>query len=92
MAQFTPLTDVLATVVASHFPGLTPMPTVAPSAPTDPDDMAQRSRKGMASATSMLELCLNELDGTFLDRDCAQAIARRVINAYLDQMQIRGTK
>jgi hypothetical protein len=45
------------------------------------------SRCGMAAATSVLQLCLHELDGTLIDRDVAREFARRVIRSYLDQVE-----
>jgi hypothetical protein len=65
-----------------------PTPTIPAPTPRDADDLDQASRRGMASATSMLALCLHELDGTDLERGVARDIARRVVCAYLDQMQL----
>lgn len=45
------------------------------------------SRCGMAAATSVLQLCLHELDGSIVDRDLVREFARRVITAYLDQVE-----
>ena len=78
--------DLMGDVISRHFPGLPP--TVPASAPRDADDLDAASRRGMASATSMLAICLHELDGTDLERGVARDIARRVVCAYLDQMQM----
>ncbi len=45
------------------------------------------SRCGMAAATSVLQLCLHELDGSVVDRELVREFARRTIRAYLDQVE-----
>lgn len=63
-----------------------------PRAISHPDTVALRGDhdRGLASATSMLTLALNEATGDWLDRGVARDITRRIITAYLDQ--IGGTR
>ena len=75
--HLTPLREVLSTMLDAPPPRL-PV--------SEPQDFAARSQRGMASATSMLVLCLHELDGTMIERGVARDITRRVVAAYLDQI------
>jgi hypothetical protein len=59
---------------------------VAPRPMTDAD----ASRAGLAAATSMVQITLEEIDGSIIDRGIATAIARRVVRAYLDQIERIG--
>lgn len=48
------------------------------------------SRAGVAAAASVLCICLDEVDGTRLDHGIARDISRRMIRAYLDQVERIG--
>lgn len=50
-------------------------------------EMTDGSARGVAAATSVLVLSLHELDGTFLERGVAADITRRILRAYLDQIE-----
>jgi hypothetical protein len=64
---------------------LTPA-AVAPRPATEAD----ASRAGLAAAASMVQITLEEIDGSIIERGIATAIARRVIRAYLDQLERIG--
>jgi hypothetical protein len=77
----TPLADLAWDVLT------TPAPVVAASSPWDREALAARQRRALASATSTLILALSEVDGDMVERGIARDITRRVIAAYLDQME-----
>ena len=92
MAQFTPLTEVLARTVAKHFPNLPTRPPVASAPAPTPDRQTWLEAQAAWAAANALRDAYEQLTEERLEMTVAYDLVQSVLRRYDAALQTLMTR